>query len=69
MSTLTNLPLVQPIAELSANDTDAVLFAPLSKVTDRLVAVDSGMGTAMFDSMKTQEWRVEGHVSGAAWEK
>ena len=59
----------QAIAVAHVRNENPLLFAPLSKVTDRLVAVDSGMGTAMFDSMKTQEWRAEGHVSGSVWEK
>ena len=59
----------QAMAVAHVRNENPLLFAPVSKVTDRLVAVDSGMGTAMFDSMKTQEWRVEGHVSRSVWEK
>ena len=59
----------QAIAVAHVRNENPLLFAAVEKVTDRLVAVDSGMSTAMFDSMKTQEWRVEGHLSGAAWEK
>jgi len=59
----------QAIAVAHVRNENPLLFAAVAKVTDRLVAVDSGMSTAMFDSMKTKEWRVEGHLSGAAWEK
>ncbi len=59
----------QAIAVAHVRRENPLLFAPVAKVTDQLVAVDAGMSTAMFDSMKTKEWRVEGHLSGAAWEK
>jgi tyrosyl-tRNA synthetase len=59
----------QAVAVAHVRRENPLLFAPVAKVIDRLVAVDSGMSTAMFDSMKSKEWRVEGHVSGAVWEK
>ena len=43
-----------------------LLFADVNHVADRLIAAESGMGTAVFDGMRPKDIRTDGAATSVA---